>query len=106
MNVLLIYDERNLYAFGTACLEERKLIPSRLRSSRYIRYLSVRIPKVGTYLYLVTHGQQDHTPANVNTLHVHARIQYSTNPVNFGTLPAHSPSKSNTAIAMIQTSLI
>lgn len=61
---------------------------------------------VGTSLYLVTYGQQDHTPANVNTLHVHARIQYSTNPVNFGTLPAHSPSESNTAIAMTQTLLI
>lgn len=48
-----------------------------------VPYLSVRIPKVGTYLCLVTHGQQDYTPANVNTLHVHARIQYFTNPVNF-----------------------
>lgn len=28
INLLLIYDERNLYAFGSACLEERKLVPS------------------------------------------------------------------------------
>lgn len=28
ISLLLMYDERNLYAFGSACLEERKLIPS------------------------------------------------------------------------------